>query len=48
MVKTKDLHPRSPYPTKLPLTVNSEVKIFTDKKKLKELITSNSVLQIFN
>ena len=39
VMKGKDLHPRLLYPAKLSLRVEGQIKCFTDKVKLKGLIT---------
>ena len=38
VVKGKDQHPRLLYPTKLSFRMESQIKCFTDKVKLKEFI----------
>ena len=44
-MKTQDIQPRIIYPAKLSFRVEGQVKSFPDKKKLKEFITTKSVLQ---
>ena len=40
MMDSKNLQPRLLYPAKLSFRIEDQIKNFTDKKKLKELITS--------
>ena len=44
MIKRKDLQPRLFYPAKLSFRIEGHIKSFPDKKKLKEFITTKSVL----
>ena len=44
-MKSKDLQPRLLYPAKLSFRMEGEIKNFPGKKKLKEFITTNVVLQ---
>ena len=37
-MKSKDLQPRLLYPAKISFRIKGQIKIFQDKKKLKELI----------
>ena len=37
VMKSKDLHPRLPYPAKLSFRMEGQIKFFPDKVKLKEL-----------
>nr|KAF6506073.1 hypothetical protein HJG63_007913 [Rousettus aegyptiacus] len=45
VMKSKDLQPRLLYPTKLFFRIEGQIKSFPDKKRLKEFITTNSVVQ---
>nr|KAF6314789.1 hypothetical protein mMyoMyo1_008583 [Myotis myotis] len=44
VMNSKHLQPRLLYPAKLSFRIEGQVKIFTDKKKLTELITTKPVL----
>ena len=44
VMKGKDLHPRLLYPAKLSLRIEGQVKCFSDKVKLKELIITKPLL----
>ena len=44
VMKSKDLQPRLPYPAKLPLRVEGQIKCFPDKVKLKEFIITKPLL----
>ena len=44
VMKSKDLQPRLFYPAKLSFRIEGHIKSFPDKKKLKEFITTKSVL----
>ena len=43
-IKSKELHPRLPYPEKLSFRMEGQIKCFQDKVKLKEFITTNPLL----
>ena len=43
-MKTQDLQPRILYPAKLAFRVEGQIKNFPDKNKLKEFITTKTVL----
>ena len=43
-MKSKGLQPKLFYPAKLSFRTKGQIKSFPDKKKLKELITTKSVL----
>ena len=43
-MKSKDLQPRLLYPTKLSFRIERQIKSFPDKKKLKEFITTKTLL----
>ena len=45
VMKSKDLQPRLLYPASLLFKIEGEIKNFSDKKKLKEFMTTKSVLQ---
>ena len=45
VMKSKDLQPRLLYPISLSFKIEREIKNFPDKKKLKEFVTTNKVLQ---
>ena len=44
VVKGKDLHPRLLYPAKLSITMEGQIKCFSDKVKLKEFIITKQLL----
>ena len=44
-MKSKDLQSRLLYPAKLSFKIEGEIKIFPDKKKLKEFVTTKPILQ---
>ena len=44
MMKSKDVQPRLLYPAKPYIRIKGQIKIFPDKKKLKEFITTKPVL----
>ena len=44
VMKGKDLQPRLLYPAKLPFRMEGQIKFFSDKVKLKEFITTKSLL----
>ena len=44
-MKSKDLQPRLLYPGRLSIKIIGEIRIFPDKKKLKEFVTKNPLLQ---
>ena len=44
VMKGKDLHPRLLYPAKLTFRMEGQIKCFPDKVKLKEFITTKSLL----
>ena len=44
VMKNKDLKPRLLYPEKLSFRIKRHIKSFPDKKKLKEFVTTKSVL----
>ena len=44
-MKRKDLQPRQLNPTRLILKFGGEIKSFSDKKKVKEYVTTKSGLQ---
>ena len=44
VTKSKDLHPRLLYSTKLPFRIEGQIKSFPDKKKLKEVFITKPVL----
>ena len=44
VMKSKHLHPRLLYATKLSFRIKGQMKSFPDKKKLKEFITAKPVL----
>ena len=43
-MKSRDLQPRLLYPTKISFRIEEQVKSFTDKKKLKEVIITKPLL----
>ena len=43
--QNKDPQPKLLYPAKLPFRIKKQIKNFSDKKKIKEFITTKSVLQ---
>ena len=43
-MKSMDLQPRLLYPAKLPFRIKGQIKIFSDKKKLKEFIVTKPLL----
>ena len=43
-MKSKDLQPRLFYPAKLSFRIEGQIKNFSDKKKLKEFITTKTVV----
>ena len=45
VIKEKNLQPRSLYPAGLSLSVEGEIKSFTDKQKLREFSTTKPGLQ---
>ena len=45
VMKGKNLQPRSLYPAWISFRFNGEIKIFTDKQKLRELSTTKPALQ---
>ena len=44
VMKSRDLHPRLPYPEKLSSRIAGQVKSFPDKKKLKEFVVTEPLL----
>ena len=44
-MKSKDLHPKLPYPPRLSFKIGGEMKSFPDEKKLKEFVTTKPILQ---
>ena len=44
VMKSKDLHPRLPYPAKLSFRMEGQIKCFSDKVKLKEFIITKPLL----
>ena len=44
VMKSKDVQPRLLYPAKPYIRIKGQIKIFPDKKKLKEFITTKPVL----
>ena len=44
VIKSRDLQPRLLYPAKLPFRIKGQIKIFSDKKKLKEFIVTKPLL----
>ena len=44
VIKSKDLQPRLLYPAKLSFRIEGQIKCFPDKVKLKEFITSKTLL----
>ena len=44
VMNSKNLQPRLLYPTKLSFRIGGQIKSFTDRKKLKEFITTKSIL----
>ena len=44
VMKSKDLQPRLLYPAKLSFRMEGQIKIFAEKKKLKEFIITNPLL----
>ena len=44
VMNSKNLQPRLLYPAKLLFRIEGQIKSFTDKKKLKEFISTKSVL----
>ena len=45
-MKSKDLHPRLLYPTKLPLRMEGQIKCFLEKAKSKEFITAKPLYEM--
>ena len=45
MMKSKDLQPRLLYPARLSFKIKGEIRIFTDKNKLKEFVNTEPVMQ---
>ena len=45
VMKGKNLQPRSLYPVRILFRFNGEIKIFTDKQKLREFSTTKPALQ---
>ena len=45
VMKNKDLQPRLLYPARLSFKVKREIRNFLDKKKLKELVKTKSLLE---
>ena len=45
MIKSKNLQPRLLYPARLSFKMEGEIRSFTDKKKIKELVNHKPVLQ---
>ena len=45
-MKRKDLQPRLHYPEKLSFKTEGEIRIFMDKKKLKEFVNPKPALQL--
>ena len=45
MIKSKDLQPRLLYPARLSFKIKGEIRIFQDKKKLKEFVSTRLLLQ---
>ena len=45
MMKSKGLQPRLHYPATVSFKIEGEIKNFPDKKRLKESVTTKSVLQ---
>ena len=45
VMKGKNLQPRLLYPARIPFRFNGEIKIFTDKHKLREFSTTKPALQ---
>ena len=43
-MKGKDLHPRLLYPSKLSFRMEGQIKCFSDKVKLKEIIIAKPIL----
>ena len=43
-MKSKDLQPKLFYPARLLFKIEEEIKNFSDKKKIKEFITTKPVL----
>ena len=49
IMKGKDLHPRLLYPAKLSFRTEGQIKCFSDKVKLKELVITKPLLyEMFN
>ena len=44
VMKSKNLHPRLPYPAKLSFRIEGQIKCFPDKVKLKEFIITKTLL----
>ena len=44
VMKSKNLHPRLPYPAKLSFRIEGQIKCFPDKVKLKEFIITKPLL----
>ena len=44
VMKSKDLHPRLPYPAKLSFRMEGQIKCFSDKVKLKKFIITKPLL----
>ena len=45
VMKSKDLQPRLLYTARLSFKIKEEIRSFPDKKKLKEFVNTNQVLQ---
>ena len=45
MMKSKDLQPRLLCPAGLSFNIEGEMKLFPDKRKLKEFVTTKSLLE---
>ena len=44
-MKGKNLQPRLPYPARISFRFDGDIKIFTDKQKLREFSTTKQALQ---